>query len=249
MANLKVFMDNGFLKSHCHIRYFDEIKRMFVLAIIFLAFQNTYSQVTQSPIKLYQTTRDFIKGTVWEVDAIALIVNESEHHIQIEKIIDSETKKTIKRGTSAWATEYKSEKYFNLGYSGDLNRWGYYIKFDIIGRYSVIIIDDTIPFNTKTDTRYYGAGLNDVLIGESNKWGKKWENNNDEKKKILFMDLHDLDRKSHFSHNAQCTTANYLTRNKLKEIMGEKFPDIDGKDVSFDQAMEIINSLNESLKF
>lgn len=242
-------MDNGFLKSHCRIRCFDEIKQMFLLVIVFLTLQNSYSQVTESPIKLYQNTRDFIKGTAWEVNAIALIEHESDHHIQIKKIIDSVTKKSIKRGTSAWAIEYKGEKYFNLGYSGDLNRWNHYIKFDVIGRYSVIIIDDTIPFNTKADTGYYGAGLSGVLIGESNKWGKKWKNNNDEKKKILFIDLHDLDRKSHFSYNAQCTTANYLTRTKLKEIMGEKFPDINVKDVSFDQAMEIINSLNESQKF
>ena len=225
------------------------MKKLFLIILALSIHVNSYSQLNEASIKLYQTTRDFIKESAWDVDAVALITNESDYHLQIEKIVDSSTRKNIKRGHSVWAIEYKGDKYFNLGYSGDLNRWGLYIKFDIIGRYSVIIIDDNIPFNTKTDTRNFGGGLEGILIKEASTWGKNWEDESESKKKILFIDTHDLDRNAHFSHNAQCATANYLTKSKLKEIMGERFPDIDLKEVTFEQAIEIIGKLNELLKF
>ena len=163
------------------------MKKIYLIIISLFLFQNSYTQIKESPIKLYQTTIDFKNDSIWKVDAIALIKNESESHIQIKKIIDSKTRKNIKRGISAWAIEYNGQKYLNLGYSGDLNNWGIYMKFDIIGKYSAIIIDDKTPYIIKNGGGYYGGGLTGVLIKESANWNKSWRDENDGKKKFLFI--------------------------------------------------------------
>lgn len=97
---------------------------------------------TLDPVKLYETTTDYIKKQPMNLNAGVLIKDKSDQHITIKGIYDLKTGEKIDRGISAWALEYNDSNYFNLGYSTDLNNWNSYAKFDIEGKYSAVIIDD-----------------------------------------------------------------------------------------------------------
>src|SRR5690606_9201883 len=134
-------------------------------------------------------------------------------------VFDLKTGKKNKKGISAWAIEYNGNNYFNLGYSNDVNHWGSYAKFDIEGKYCVIIIDDNSPYILKTTSQNYGGGLAGVLMAESLKWGKNWKDENGIKKRLLFIDTEDV-QYSMMNRN-ESSHGNYLTRNQFKMILKE----------------------------
>ncbi len=221
--------------------------RIYIIIISLVIFQNSHSQIKETPVKLYQRTVDFSRNNVWNIDAIALIKNESEYHIQIKQIIDSKTRKNLKGGALTWALEYNGHKYLNLGYSDDLNNWNYFLKFEIVGKYSAIIIDDSLPTIIKNGDGHYGGNLTGAAIKLVTKLGNIWRDENNETKKILFIDTSDFHSLKVGSRNAYCSEANYLTRKKLNEIMKVKFPNLNVNEVPFEKVIEIINSLNEEI--
>lgn len=221
------------------------MKKICFIIISVLIFQNCFTQIKEIPVKLYNRTVDFTRDLSWDVDAIAIIKNESDYHFQIKNVIDSSTRKKLKGGDLAWAMEYNGKKYLNLGYSDDLNNWNFYLQFDIIGKYSAIIINDKIPIIIKNGGGNFGGGLSGALIKGSSKWGNNWKDKNNENKKILFIDTTNPSTQKIGSRNAYCSEANYLTRKQLKKLSKEKFPNIDFEDVTFEKAIEIIYALNE----
>jgi hypothetical protein len=220
------------------------MKKILLVIITLLLINISNAQIKESRILLYKTTADFMNDSIWDVDAIALIKEQNESYIKIKQIIDPKTRKRLKKGISAWAIKYNGIKYFNLGYSNDLNNWKTYVKFNIIGKYSAIIIDKNTPNAVKNGRQIYGGGLTGVLIGESRKWNKNWIDKNGEKEKILFIDTNQI-KKKNASRNAECSLAYYLTRKKLKEIVKDKFPDINLEKISYEKVIEIIKELNE----
>lgn len=197
------------------------------------------------PIILYETTKDFVNDNPMQLKASAIIRNESNKHFTIKKIIDPISGMKIKRGISAWSIKYKGNNYFNLGYSGDLNHWKSYAKFDIEGRICAIIIDENSPNVLKTNGTYYGGGLTGVLIGESTKWGKSWKDKKGNRKKILFIDTKRTLRKN--AGRNPGSLGNYLTRKQLKELIKNNNIKVDTdriKDISFEKVIEIIEMIN-----
>ncbi len=198
------------------------------------------------PIILYETTNDFVNDNPMQIKASAIIINESNKHFTIKKIIDPISGIKIKRGISAWSIEYKGNNYFNLGYSGDLNHWKSYAKFDIEGKICAIIIDENSPNILKTNGTYYGGGLTGVLIGESTKWGKNWKDKNGNKKKILFIDTKRTIKRN--ANRNPVSLGNYLTRKQLKELIIKNNIEVDTDEIndrSFEKVIEIIGMIND----
>lgn len=114
---------------------------------------------TLQPVKLYETSTDFINKEPMDSQLGILLKNISNQHITTKGVFDLKTGKRDKKGISAWAIEYNDNNYFNLGYSNDVNHWGSYAKFDIEGKYCVIIIDDYSPYILKTTSQNYEVDL------------------------------------------------------------------------------------------
>lgn len=191
---------------------------------------------TLEPVKLYETSNDFLNKQIMESEWGVLVKDKSDQHITIKGIFNLNTGEKNRKGISAWAIEYNDENYFNLGYSDDVNHWGSYAKFDIEGKYCGIIIDDNSPYILKTTSQTYGGGLAGVLIAESLKWGKNWKDENGVKKRLLFIDTEDVH-------------GNYLTKKQFEKILNETgttLADEKIKDIEFNKILELIKSANEN---
>jgi len=204
---------------------------------------------TSKPVKLYETTKDYLNNNPMDVHVRAVIKDSSKQHITVKKFIDAETGLKNKKALSAWALNYNGKNYFNLGYSDDVNHWRSYAKFDIEGRYCAIIVDDNSPVVLRTNGNYYGGGLTGVLISESSKWNKNWKDKNGKKKKIIFIDTQKI--KPKLMNRNPGSLGNYLTRRQLKKIIKAYNIDVNTdkiKDVSFEKVIEIINYINSKEK-
>ncbi len=200
---------------------------------------------TLDPVKLYETTGDYLQRKPMNVQAGVLIKDQSNQHVTVKGIYDLRTGEKIDKGISAWAMEYKDDNYFNLGYSTDLNHWNSYAKLDIEGKYSAVIIDENSPYVLKSTGNTYGGGLAGVLIAESLKWNKNWEDRNGVKKKILFIDTRDISPKSQ-NRNAS-SHGNYLTRKQFQKLMDEvnmTLTEEKIKEIEFERVIDIIEKAN-----
>ncbi len=201
---------------------------------------------TLEPVKLYETTNDFINNQSKILNAGILVKDKSNQHITIKGVFDLNTGEKIKKGISAWAIEYNEGHYFNLGYSSDVNHWNSFAKFDVQGKYCSIIIDDNSPTILKTTSNTYGGGLAGVLMGESLKWGKNWKDKNGNKKRLLFIDTEDVSRKNGLRN--QSSLGNYLTKKQFKKILEETkttLTDEKIRNIEFEMVLEIIKTANE----
>lgn len=202
---------------------------------------------TLEPVKLYETTNDYLNRQPMEVDAGVLIKDKSDQHITIKGIFDLNTGLKVDRAISAWALEYNHSNYFNLGYSTDVNHWASYAKFDIEGKYCAIFIDDNSPNVLKTTSTYYGGGLSGVLMAESLKWNKNWKDKNGIKKKILFIDTQDISPKMRSRNTG--SIGNYLTRKQFQKILDDvdmTLTDEKIKDIEFEVIVEVIETANKN---
>lgn len=201
---------------------------------------------TLEPVKLYETSNDFLNKQPMEKELGILVKDKSDQHITTKGIFDLKTGEKSKSGISAWAIEYNNNYYFNLGYSTDVNHWGSYAKFDIKGKYCAIIIDENSPYILKSTSQTYGGGLAGSLIAESLKWGKNWKDEEGNKKRILFIDTEDIHNKM-MSRN-ESAHGNYFTKKHFKKILDETgtvLTDEKIKDIEFNRIIELIKSANE----
>lgn len=200
---------------------------------------------TLEPITLYETSEDFLNKKSMDVNLGILIKDKSPQHITTEGVFDLTTGEKSKKGISAWAINFNSENYFNLGYSDDVNHWGSYAKFDIEGKYCAIIIDENSPNILKSTSNVYGGGLTGALIAESRKWGKNWKDENGVKKKLLFIDNQNV--KNKMMNRNQSSHGNYLTKKQFEKIVeetGMNFTEDKIKDIEFEKILKVIKTAN-----
>ncbi len=201
---------------------------------------------TLEPVKLYETSNDFLNKQSLENELGILIKDKSDQHITTKGVFDLNTGEKSKRGISAWAIEYNDNHYFNLGYSNDVNHWGSYAKFDIEGKYCIIIIDDNSPYILQSTSQTYGGGLAGVLMAESLKWGKNWKDENGNKKRLLFIDTEDVQNR--MMNRNESAYGNYFTKRQFNKILEETetvLTDEKIKDIEFDRIIELINKANK----
>lgn len=197
------------------------------------------------PVTLYETTETFLNNEPMHVNAGILVKDQSDQHITLKGIFDRTTGEKIDKGLSAWAMEFNGDKYFNLGYSTDVNHWKTYAKFDIEGKYSVIVIDDSSPNVLKTTSNSYGGGLAGALAAESLKWGKNWKDRNGDKKRILIIDTEDVSPKR--GNRNRSSHGNYMTRKQFQKIIAETEVNLSEekiKDIKFEKIIEVIETAN-----
>lgn len=229
------------------------MQKIFTLIICFLFLTSCGVQKvpldeihTLEPVKLYKTSMDFRNKQPMEKEFGVLIKDKSNQHLKTKGIFDLKTGEKVKRGASAWAIEYKNERYFNLGYSNDLNHWGSYAKFDIEGKYCAIIIDNNSPYILQSTSQTYGGGLTGTLTAESLKWGKNWKDKDGNKIRLLFIDTENIQGKMLSRHES--ALGDYFTR-RLCEFLLEETESLltykKIKDIEFEKIIELIKLANE----
>lgn len=219
------------------------MKKIILVSLLSLCIQAAYSQVKKSWVILYETSEDFFSNNPWRTDAIAQIRGESDTHLWIRSFTEPGTKTKIKKSMSSWALEYNGNQYFHLGYSSDANQWNVFVRFDIVGNYSVIVIDESSPNIVKNAGGTGVLGLHGVLLKESQQWGKTWVDQHGKKRKILFIDRSDI--QSQLGSRNSSSHGNFLSRKQLKNLIQKSNQEIDTDDISFEGAIEIIRKLNE----
>ena len=228
------------------------MKRILLLLTIFLFASCGVQKVplnelsSLKPVKLYETTEDYLNNRPMNLNAGILLKDQSEQHLTVKGIFDRQTGKKIKAGLSAWALEFNDTNYFNLGYSNDVNHWKSYAKLDFEGKYSLIIIDENSPYILRSTSNSYGGGLAGALIAESLKWGKHWEDKNGIKKRILLIDTEDISSQS--GNRNRSSHGNYMTRKQFQKILEEtgiSLTEERVKDIEFEKVVEIIETANQ----
>jgi hypothetical protein len=205
-----------------------------------------HGQKEQQSVTLYPATREFLNDDPIPTEAFALVERLSDNHLKIKKFVDGNGKKI--KGT-AFAIKYDGESYFNLFYSIDLNNIYYYAKFDIIGRYCAVIIDENTPAPIRNGGTSYPLGAAGALMKDSVKWGKAWLDKDGKKKRILFIDTLKYEPGTGARNGA--SIGNYLTRSQLTDILKAHKIDIEdkeAKDLSFEEVIRFINEMNATDK-
>ena len=201
---------------------------------------------TLEKVTLFETSVDYFNRNPMKVNAGVIIKSQSNQHITVTGIFDLTTGLLMKKELSAWAIQLKGNSYFNLGYSDDVNHWNSYAKFDIEGRYSLIIIDDNSPPILHYSSVSNGGGISGFIMSESRKWGKNWRDEKGLKKKILIIDNKEIEPK--FISRHESSVGNYLTKKKFDEIVQEhkiETTDSNLKKISFLELLKVFNKVNE----
>jgi len=215
------------------------LSSLFILVSIF-----ANAQKVKQPVILYSTTREFLNDNPIKTDVFAIVERFSANHFSVKKFSDENGKK-VNGSMSAFAVKFEGESYFNLFYSTDINNPGCYAKFDIIGRYCAIIIDDKTPSFIRDGRSYYPSSAGGALMKDSVKWGKAWLDKDGNKKRILFIDT--LKYVPEVGKRNGGSLGNYLTRSQLSDILNEHKIDIQGrkaKELSFEEVIQFINEMN-----
>lgn len=220
------------------------MKTRYLFSILFLVSFFSKAQKAVEPLILFTATREFLNNSAFEGEAFAYVDPISAKHLRIKKIVDKNGKK-LKEGSSAYAIQYKGENYFNLGYSTDLNNWTFYAKFDIVGRYCAIIIDDDTPAVIRKGGSNYPMGAAGALMKDSVKWGKAWLDKDGKKKRLLFIDTLKYEPESGSRNGG--SIGNYLSRSEFMDILTAHKLDIRDrkvKELTFEEVIQLINELN-----
>ncbi|WP_053405133.1 hypothetical protein [Persicobacter sp. CCB-QB2] len=219
------------------------LKNITILLILTLLCTNLKAQ-EKAIVNLFKTTDDYISNTYTDTNVTILIKEMGENHIWVKKFIDDKTGKKIKKANYSWAIEYNGNNYFNLGYSHDLNNWNVFIKFNSEGeKYCMSFIDNNSAGVIKNSGINYGGGLQGVLMKDSDKWGKYWRNNNEEKIKILFIDL--TNQMEANTGRNKGSLGNLLKRNELKTKFGLEKTYAEIKNLTFEEVLAIIERNNK----
>lgn len=200
------------------------------------------------PVKLYDTTEDYLNRKAREVDAGVLIKNQSNQHVTIKGFFDLKTGIKIHRGISAWAIEYDSSRYFNLGYTTVLNYWKSYAKFDIEGKYCAVIIDSSSPavLTVTSSNNSGGFGLAGALAAESVKWNKNWKDKDGIKKRVLFINTNNIEPE--FLGRNAGSAGGYLTRKDVRDlisILGMVLGDAKVNELPLEPVIDLIKKANK----
>lgn len=216
------------------------MKNFIILLFATLLFSNLNAQ-ERINVNLFKTTNDYISKTYTDTNMTLVVREIGENHIWFKKFIQDKTDRKTKRAHTSWAIEYKGSTYFNLGYSSDLNNWKVFIKLNSEGsQYCMSFIDENASNVIKNSGTNYGGGLQGVLMKDSSKWGKSWKNKEEQKVKILFIDL--ANQKEAAMSRNKGSIGNLLKRSELKTKFKLEKTKKQIKEMTFEQVLEIINN-------
>ncbi len=247
------------------------MKNIYLILSIFFSL-NTFSQVSLDdkdrmiiPVELYRTTNDFINNEFWTKDCRVILSNELKNvnlidsikkygdtlkikpkFLQIKDFINKKTNQEFSNGRNAWALKYNNDYFVNLGYSVDLTNWDSFIKLDVIGRYCLFFVSSESYLNDIADNQY-GLGLVGVLGNTIGKPKNSFVDKNNKKYSIHFIDTNELHKHGFGSKSFKVSISFLLTKRRLKKIIEKNNLELNAKELSFEEVIELFKGLNKTM--
>lgn len=227
---------------------------LFFIAFISKAQVSIIDDQLAIPVSFYHSTDDFLNKNDSKNENLAILkgkkvnrqsfdsISKNLSLLAIKKVVDKKSLKRNEDDERSWALKYQNNYFFNLGYSKDVNSWGTWVKFDIIGKYCLIIIPEGSSIENLIGNNNGGLGLQGVLMKESTKWGKNFEDNGSNTK-IIFIDT--TNQKGAFLSRYKASTGNLLTKNTLKKLAKEHNVQLDVKNITYQEIINFIKKLNQ----
>lgn len=173
-----------------------------------------FDQIKQlQPVTLYAKSTDFMNKSPMPVNAGILIRDSSFQHITIKDVYDMETGMKVKKGKTAWAMTFKDSNYFNLYYFSEVIRGKTFVKFDIEGKYCLILLGEDRPKELKPSSDQ--VGLANILSSEIGKMSNNWVDKNRMAYKVIFIDTDFIDPRFY----DKCALGFYMSKGKLKDVI------------------------------
>ncbi|MGE5357133.1 MAG: hypothetical protein ACM3PT_12945 [Deltaproteobacteria bacterium] len=209
--------------------------------IIFVLFFciNGYAQ---DNIKCYISTGDFIQNKIYDAHLEPKIKAKNDQFFKISKFINIEDDEKDDLASMSWAILADGELYINLRYSYDYQNAELYVKPFITGKICTIIIDENTDQKILTGGTHYGAGLQGVLMKESQKWGKNWIDKLGNKHKLLIFNT-TLIKSNHLNRNVN-VIGELLTRKNFNVLLGLNLAEDDIEKLNFDDILNLIRNKN-----
>jgi hypothetical protein len=209
--------------------------------LIFIAILQLATSFGQDNLKCYISTQDFANKTEYEKLVIPKIKLEGDEFVRISKMLNP-SKKKDKLASTSWAIYFKDDYWINLRYSTEYQNPELFVKPKIIGKYTVIIINSETENVIQNGGTNYGGGLQGVLMKESDKWGKNWEDMNGNIAKILIFDTSVADMRHIRGHRN--SIGKLLTRKNINEVLHQELEKEQIKSLKYEQVIELIKQEN-----
>jgi hypothetical protein len=214
-----------------------------LLLLLFLTSFKCFTQVDKE-ISYFESTTNYLENNISQDKVIPKKIQfESDKFLRITKLLDPNTRKRSKEAGYPWAIYTDSTVYFNLRFSKGILSPELYIKPDVSGRFCVVFANkETLRIIHSYSLNNYGGGLTGVLIKESEKWGKNWLNEKEEKIKIFIVDTRNLELKN--IRGYKNAAWKILDRKNINEILGLELPEERLKEISLDEIKDLIKEKN-----
>ncbi len=172
------------------------------------------------------------------------ILEKGDDFIKVHDFFDKATDKRVLRGNVPWAIKYQNQIYFNLGYSVEYQNFGLYAKYDIIGKISVLFIDDETSTNIKSSGANFGGGLVGVVMQNAEKWGKNWKDLNGKVSKVLIVSTEKI--KTKYVKEYVDHLSKLLTKKNFNSILRTNFTKEEIAKFSLEDVKRIIQDINRT---
>lgn len=193
-------------------------------------------------IYFFENTKDFFNNKYSNVKGSPVFIDKNDTFVHLSDVMDIKNGVKLKQWRQYWGIEYKGKKYFHLGYMDDASIDGIYMTFNIIGKYSAILLNSQTSKYVWNYRVHYGGSIQSVLMSESLVWGTNWLDERKNNNRIIILDTADLSKQT---IDNSYYTSYYLHKNQLKKMIKRKYPNINIKDVSFEKAIEYILEMNK----
>ncbi|MFV8333660.1 hypothetical protein [Flavobacterium sp. GSP14] len=189
--------------------------------IFFLNLGNAQEVITKKVdiknFEFYETYDDYVINNIMKPAVSAYVHRETSKYFTINKYLFTETDTKAKKAASAWCFKYENGIYLNMINAAWIGQWDTFVKFDIVGKkYMVILLNEDTDWRAIGHYSKYGGGLTEVLINASIKPKSSWKDKNDNKFKILFVDVENPMRADQIKKNE--VFADLLDTKKVLEL-------------------------------
>lgn len=206
-----------------------------------MLFLTTYGfcQETLIEVRLYNTTKFFVRKRVTHPQAIAVVNDQSDMHLTIKKFVDPKTGKKIKDQQMPWAIEYADNKYLNMSYAGPFKTSNLFVKFTLTDRWSIV----TIPENATKQVKNAGSQAYGALSADLYQNSRGWLDEKGVKHKIIYLDTYDIFKKG--KNGPSNDSFRFLTYAILNKLLPKENGTKNAKEMSLEEVISTFDKLNQ----
>jgi hypothetical protein len=200
------------------------------------------AQTKEIPVHYYFSTDDLVQDRVSTEEIILEVKSMGPQFIYIKDVLDQFTGKRSERGHKAYAIEYNGHPYVNLLYSYNTKTPNLYVRFDILGRFCLAVLEENF-LNSMFDSQpYSGGGLAGYSLQASVTKGGKFLDKEGNTKKIFIIDTKDLSIV--VPYTVKYAPLENLTKSALKWLVGKDNFKGSTSDYTVEEIIAIVEDLN-----